>query len=817
VARETQAQPDLSRDTPDDAISNRTRGRSVPGLRLRRVIGWNLAVLLWVTGSLFSAKGFSPRLNAINPAGIQRGTEAELTFSGERLQDTEEIVSFEPGIEVLKLGAVTNNTVTAAVKITSDCPLGEHHLRLRTRSGLSDLRTIFVSPFPVVQEQEPNNEPAKAQKIALNTTVAGVVLNEDVDCFAVEVKEGQRLSAEVQGMRLGRGAFDPRLEVLDPGGAVIALAADSWLGMQDPIISLKAPKTGTYIIRLREVTYAGNDKCQYLLHIGNFPRPTIVYPLGGKAGETLALKCFSGATGEFEYKVPLPAVPQDRFGVFAELDGMPAPTPNWIRVSRFPNVLAGTGNQDREHATFSEIEPPFALNGVISTLGKEDWFGFRAIKGTALELTVFARRLRSPLDSQLEVFDCNGKSISANDDAIGADSALKFTPAETTNYFVRIKDAMGNGGTEFAYRVEVVPAEPRLEVKIPEVSRNDTQSRQYITVPRGNRFATLISAKRSNFSGDLGFDLASLPAGVKMDADRMPQGVDSMPLVFEAAEDAPIAGKLTDLTATGTNSNGSLVGTFRQDVELVEGPNNTSFYGTSVDKLNVAVTEAAPFKLRIVEPAVPLVQAGSMKLEIVAERSPGFDQPIEVKMVWNPPGISSQSEATIAGSATNLFYQLNAAGNAETRSWRIAALGRATADGGPVYASSQLAKLDVAPPYLSGKIETLWISPGKSGKLVVNLQQAKSFEGNATIRLVGLPEKVNAPEKEITKDAQEVVFDVSVDSACQTGSHKNLSCAVDVRQDGQIIPHSIAAGGILRIVPPRKTDAKAVAAAEKSK
>ena len=188
--------------------------------------------------------------------------------------------------------------------------------------------------------------------------------------------------------------------------------------------------------------------------------PRRVYPLGGKAGETLTLTFFSGATGEFTQPVKLPPTPAEKFGVFAELDGLPAPSPNWIRVSDFPNVLEASPNQDREHATATDLPPPLALNGVISQKGEEDWFRFPATKGVALDLNVYARRLGSPLDSVLEVFDAKGRSLAANDDAVGADSELKFTPPETTNYFVRIRDTLGQGGPDYVYRIEVTPAAP---------------------------------------------------------------------------------------------------------------------------------------------------------------------------------------------------------------------------------------------------------------------------------------------------------------------------------------------------------------------
>ena len=204
-----------------------------------------------------------------------------------------------------------------------------------------------------------------------------------------------------------------------------------------------------------------------------------------------------------------------------------------------------------------------------------------------------------------------------------------------------------------------------------------------------------------------------------------------------------------------------------------------------------------------------------MRLEVVADRVAGFEEPIQLQMVWNPPGVSSESETTIPNGATNAFYQLNANGGAETRVWKIAVLAHAKVDDGPLYVSSQLAELEVALPFLAGKIETLWLNPGKAGNLTVNLQQSRPFDGKATIRLCGLPENVTATEKEITHDDQEVVFEVTAEEKCRPGPYKNLFCSVDVKQNGQVIPHNIAHGGILRVVPPKKTDNTVATAAKK--
>jgi hypothetical protein len=247
-----------------------------------------------------------------------------------------------------------------------------------------------------------------------------------------------------------------------------------------------------------------------------------------------------------------------------------------------------------------------------------------------------------------------------------------------------------------------------------------------------------------------------------------------------------------------------VTGHYRNDIELVQGPNNTSYINTTVNQLLVAVTEAAPFKLRIVEPKVPLLQGGSMELKVAVDREPGFNEPLTVKMVWNPPGITSQPDLTIAKDATSGAYVLNAKSDADLRAWPIAVLGSAKVNGGELFVSSQLATLKLGPPFVSAKIETVSCAPGKSTNIVVKLEQLNPFTGHATVRLVGLSDKVTVAEQRITPQDKQVVFPVSVDPTCPTGSQRNLFCIVSVNQDGEQLTHNAGQGGVLRVVPAKK-------------
>ena len=156
----------------------------------------------------------SPQLTRILPRGGQRGTDVVLTFEGQRLGDAQEVFVYEPGVTVTKVEQPTDKKqegkqVKVTVKIAPDARIGEYQMRLRTATGISELKTFWVGLFPIVEEKEPNSDFKTPQAIPLNVTVAGVIDNEDQDFFVVEAKKGQRLTAEIEGMRLGEAPFDP--------------------------------------------------------------------------------------------------------------------------------------------------------------------------------------------------------------------------------------------------------------------------------------------------------------------------------------------------------------------------------------------------------------------------------------------------------------------------------------------------------------------------------------------------------------------------------------------------------------------------------
>ena len=270
---------------------------------------------------------------------------------------------------------------------------------MRTDTGISELRTFYVSAYPVV-EMKPR-DPKKLvpldfehpEPINLNVTIAGSLAAEQVQFFGVDMKKGQRLTAEVHGMRLGE-MFDPYVAILDEKRFELAVSDDTALAMQDSIASTIIPADGRYIILLRESSYAAG--AHYLLHVGTFPRPHIVFPLGGRPGEDLAVQYLGDVAGPINETLKLPDLPVDSYPLFATQDGLTAPSPNRIRVSDMPNVMQKESNHDFKSATPYEGELPVAFNGIIEKAGDVDFFSFKAKKGQALDVRVIAGAPLSP-------------------------------------------------------------------------------------------------------------------------------------------------------------------------------------------------------------------------------------------------------------------------------------------------------------------------------------------------------------------------------------------------------------------------------------
>jgi len=750
-----------------------------------------------------------PDFTSTTPRGAQRGSEVKVVLTGARLADFESLVFFSPGFTQKSVDKVENNRVEVTLQVAPETRLGNHLIRVRTRSGLSHGRQFFVGPFPILEEKEPNSEFDAAQAAELNRTLEGVITNEDVDYYKISAKKGQRISLEVEGIRLGYTIFDPYVAILDKDRFEKAFSDDSVLFRQDGYCSFVAEYDGDYYVMVRDSSYRGAANYYYRVHVGSFRRPDVVYPAGGKLGSTQKVR-FVEKDATFEEEVKLPETVTEGYSLFSTTQE-PAPSGNVFRLVNFDNVLEAEPNNEQAKATNSDAKTQsVAFNGIIDQPGDIDYFKLTLKKGQQLEVETFGQALGSPLDSVVNVLNEKGGNVANNDDGGGRrrlDSKFKVNVPTDGTYYLRVTDHLERGGPNFVYRIEVINSEPVLAFSSPNYSVNDSHYRQYIAIPRGGRMVLLENISRSNISGDFQFDAPGLPQGVKLVTGTLPKDYPSIPLMFEAAADAPLGHSVVPVTLKSTDSQVATVGRMRQEFDVVR--NGNVIYLTEIhDKLPVAVVEEAPFSLEIEKPAVPLVNNGMLQLRVKATRKEGFKAPIRVLMTWKPSGVSSLGEQTIAEGKDDCYFQLDANANAPAGKWNFVVMGEADAGNGRIYNASPFSEVITAPAFLSAPaIPLVAVEQGQETVMVAKIENLQPFEGEAEAAITGLPDTIPVEAAKITKDTKEVAFKVKTHDKSPIGKQSNLFVRVEVPVPGGTATHRIALGSILRVDAPRKAPA----------
>jgi hypothetical protein len=757
-----------------------------------------------------------------------------VVLSGGYLKDAQDLLLYDPGLSCTKLEVVSENQVRVILKASSDCRPGAHPFRLRTPGGLSELKVVHVTLFPVVEEREPNDNPKGALTVPLNTTVAGVVESGDVDCVAVALRRGGRLSAEVQAVRLGGELTDTVLTVLDPHGRPIAQADDTPITRQDPFASIVAPADGTYTVQIRDTSFGGGPGSTYALHVGVFPRPSGVFPPGGQAGQEVRLTLLGMPGKPAVQTLTLPRDAGPWWDYYPTLGGRTAPTPAALRVRPYPCVNESHLAETAPPST-GELIPydwPVAFHGAIEVRGDADSFAIRARAEQMIQVEAFAIRIGSPLDTILQIYDPDGDLIARNDDDASHDSRIVFRAGTNGVYRIEIRDKRGDGATEFLYRVEVEQPRPSLTLFLAGPVRK-SQARQVIAIPRGNRVLGFLGVRRDGFDDPVRLDVGALPRGVSVDLKEIPVGSHLTPVVFAATADAPLGAALVDLKGVASTPGGTVTGGFQQVVDLIPGLGDSSYESVSVGKIAVVVTEAAPYSVSLSAPRTSLVRDGAIDLVATVERAAGFSEAIEVSLPLLPPGVEMEGPGIVPPARSEAVLRLFARPDADPTAWRLAAEARpapprrdrremtlalmaqlnpqaagaagrrrrAPVDGLPPVASWFI-PLELAPAPVSGRFTPVASEPGKTVTVTCTLEPGSPLPGAMTATLEGLPPRAEVKPVEVAPGARRVDFRVTLAPTTPVGKHDTLRCRLTGEVAGRAVIYRVGGSGLIKVNPP---------------
>ncbi|MBK9384348.1 MAG: hypothetical protein IPN34_05940 [Planctomycetes bacterium] len=751
------------------------------------------------------ARAADPQLELVLPRGAPRGSELVISLYGQRLGDALELRSDRAEILCVGLEEVKPERVRVRLRIAPEAPAGAALLQLRCASGTTGYASFHIGALASVEETEPNDTLAQAQKLELDRCVHGVLRERDADLYRVELASADRIACELQGARLGDRAFDAQLEWLDEQGRVLAEVDDDARARLDPVLVREFTASGTYFLRVRELTYGGGGNARYLLHLGRFPRPAIALPLGAPAGSSVELRWLGGGP-EWKQVIALPAGLEGEHLVFARDERGEAPTPQRLWISPHENRFEDARAQPLDASSL------LALNGVLSAPGEADDWPLQCAANQTLVLELRARELGSPLDAVLEILDESGTWRAGVDDGRSPDPRLQFRCPAAGVFRARVRDLLGRGGETFAYRLElgVAPSSPRLELPTSRGRPLPTAE-----VPRGGRGAVVLEWRQRPPGALESLRALGLPEGVALQLPALEPALEWLPLVFEAQAEAPLAFGALRFEAEGrVESEGAVPWSgaiaFEQPVPLLRVENDRPYVIETARELALGVVEAPPFSLALGEAPTPLVLGGPLRWEVALERAEGFDAQVRVELLRTPAGVAAQALRFEKGETKKMLL-LEARGDAPERLWPIVLIAEASTPTGTRRCASELRALRVVKPWASLALGRVRAEPEQTAELELELRPAQDLPAGTLIELLDLPAgiTVSAPITCAPSGVQKLAVPLAFAKEAPVGRHRSFRARLAVPCEGGFLEHRFG-GGEIRLdapLPPRAGDA----------
>jgi hypothetical protein len=833
-----------------------------------------LSALLLLPATVVHAQRIH-QIESVLPRTAQRGTMLDVTIRGTQLVEPEEIIFYRPGIKCTAIGAVVpiineagkaqryglahggivDQEVRCRFEVADDCPLGEHPFHLRRKTAITQIGSIHVTPFAIVDEAERGLHTNDTRATALplteqhsrSVTVRGFIkqtVNPDVDVYRVAVLKGQRVSVEVDmvritDMRIGASEVDVAVRVLDEDGKEIASGDDSPLHIQDPIVTAIAPKEGFVYIEVKQSTYTpfngtwlGLGGIPYALQVYPNARALSAYPAGSQQGTNPVVTFgIEGSVQAMAVKFP------DTLGFFESYNNTPSPIA--LRSSPYPNVLEHVPTPSQLQAAAKEKKPlpptkvdalPAALNGIIAKPGEVDTFRLSVKKGERWRVRAFASALGTPLDPILRIRPINKDAAGAETlgevelegddttpqerDIFGhyprsgggfkdvLDPSLIWSPKADGDYLIEITDNAGLGSPTSVYRIEIEPTSDGVCAVL---------FWQGLQVSQGSRQAysfRLENLQGNTYDGPFDIVATGLPEGVTFHCPRIPKGqampIFEWPMMFEATNDVKPGSALVKFEVRAADTSQAIRSEFQSKAPFIYQTGGDSFHLIELTSSALAVNDPAPFSIEVAPPATALVRSGELALPVKITRRPGFVEPITLDFHWLPTGVGKEAALTIPDGQTEAVLKMSAASNAKLGDWPLTVRASTVLDPKRAGLSivSPFTTLSVAEPYVELAAQPDSLRRGERKRYTWSVKSKSPFDGSATAKLLGLPKGVTqiGPMPTLDKNTSEITFEIEATDEALLGPIAGVACEIVLQAGGQEI-HQRSGSATLRIDP----------------
>lgn len=158
--------------------------------------------------------------------------------------------------------------------------------------------------------------------------------------------------------------------------------------------------------------------------------------------------------GEITYRIKLAADAQPGVQGLRVVTAQGVSNLKLFAIDDLPSVAQARPNQSKAQA--QALTLPVAVDGYVDNLTR-DYYKFAAAAGQRVSIEVLGRRLGSPLDPTIRLFDSKDRELAWSDDApgLGVDPIISYTFKEAGEYYVEVRDIKFTGNGGFLYRLRI--------------------------------------------------------------------------------------------------------------------------------------------------------------------------------------------------------------------------------------------------------------------------------------------------------------------------------------------------------------------------
>ena len=651
------------------------------------------------------------RFDRLSPIGAAAGSTIEVEVLGGDIEEVKSLLFDHPG---LKAEFVKERFFK--VSVAADVPAGTYDVRLVGRFGVSNPRLLAISHgLTDVAEVEPNNEPEKAQLVAVNSAINGSSDQNGEDWFRFEAKRGQRISVDCLGTRLD-STVDGTLTLTNKAGKQLASNSD-YFGA-DPFLDFVAPEDGEFFVKFHDLTFNGG--APYRLVISDRPHVENVFPRAITAGQSATLTVLGRNLGSGAKKstaqihdapleeIALPVLaPADVLDLqtyrFLEhpTDHSVLPTAGTCTLTGFQwrPELPGIGlalNAQRmlvtKESVTIEAEPnnsfespqPITLPAIVAGRFDQprdtDWYEVSVPENGNYAVEIFCERISGRADPVVVAFDEKKNRVGEFDDFGHRQNAFDghlrdpvgmFSFNKDQKYRLLVQERYGRGGPRYQYVLSLRKPQPDF---YPAAIHSQNPGPGHLTLWKGGTaYLDVVTHFRDGLNAPMTITAEGLPPGIH----AAPTTSDNQQVTFVLWSDENAADFAGPIKLFATAKVGEQ--TLRREVRpytRVWNIANISSSRPTREQL-IAVRETAPYSLELVPNQIEIEAGKTAEFKVQAKRFwPEFKNSINL-IPLSFKGNFQMPNTTIAADTNDVTIRITVQAGTRPGEYTMSVLGQA--------------------------------------------------------------------------------------------------------------------------------------------